>query len=103
MMNRIVGLLMFTFILFGLVNLFFVTRIAHTSVPAIVSIVFTIGFGTIYCQLLVQDTIVNASVVPFSAVLPSLAFSIFILLAYIAAIVLFIIGEVSGKRTNQDQ
>lgn len=90
--NRVIGLVMFTFILFGLVSLFSVTRIAHTSLWAILSVLATNILGGLYVVILLLD-VSNQVAVTMSTIMPSLLFSIVILLFNFVAIGLFIMGE----------
>jgi succinate dehydrogenase hydrophobic anchor subunit len=93
--ERLSGLVMFLFILFGLVTLFLTTRMKDRKsgvYRAMGSIVFTIGLGCLFSYYLYHDVVTQPSVT-FQTVGTSLIFSIILVVFYLTALILLIIAQ----------
>lgn len=99
--NRVIGLVMFSFVLFGLVSLFAVTRLTTeraTILRAILAISFTIIFGSLYAYLLMRDVITQETVTYYK-IYDSFMSSLVILIGYLISIILLVVGEfVYGRK-----
>jgi len=93
--NRIVGLTMFGFILFGLVSLFAVTRLTaerNTILRALLSLVVTSALGITYITILLRDVATQESVTYF-LIYNSFITAVVIVVGYLIAALLLVIGE----------
>ena len=93
--TRIIGLVMFAFILFGLVSMFAMVRINNTRgsiLRAILSIFITLIFGIIYIKILTNNVAEQASVT-YEIIKKSYIMGMIVNIGNVIAIILLIIGE----------
>lgn len=94
--ERLSGLVMFMFVLFGLVTLFLATRMKDRKsgvYRAMGSIVITIALGSLFSYYLYHDVQTQPSVT-FQTVGTSLIFSIVLIVLYLVSLVLLIVAQV---------
>jgi len=99
--ERLSGLVMFMFVLFGLVTLFLVTRMKDRKsgvYRAMGSIVFTIALGSLFSYYLYNDVLTQPSVT-FQTIATSFIFSIILIVFYIVALVLLIIAQIKHDKS----
>lgn len=93
--NRIIGLYMFGFILFGLISLFGVTRLNGTRssvLRAMFANAIAMGFGTYYLILMMKD-VASQETVTYYFVYNSFITSIIVIIMYLVSIILLAVGE----------
>ncbi len=93
--ERLTGLTMFMFVLFGLVSIFLITRMKDRKsgvYRAMGSILITILIGLLFNTYLYQD-FVEFDFVTFDTIATSFIFTIILILAYLAAFVLLFIAK----------
>lgn len=93
--NRIIGLVMFGFILFGLVTIFAVTRLNASRgsvIRAIGSTLVTMALGVLYLTMMFQD-VNTEEAVNILTIWDAMMSTIIILSGYTLGIVSFVVGE----------
>lgn len=96
--ERLSGLVMFMFVLFGLVTLFLATRMKDRKsgvFRAIGSIVLTMALGSLFSYYLYHDVSTQPSVT-FETVGTSLIFSLVLVALYAVSLVLIIVAQIKN-------